>query len=222
MCPELTTTANEPNERNRVMKYATAIAMSAAALLAGGCASTSKVVLNEPVGPCNAVSIQGAGSGYVQVYSARERAPIDLNLETFFYNNDFGRNDFLYAPAHTDYVVFDSEGQVFEQVSNARNPYDGTPAVVQLPAGRYTVQAEAEEPGGMTATMVIPVVVLSGQTTAVHLEPAWKRPGELERPGTVVALADRRIIGCRGEEMIGQQTKSDALAAHSQNPLPTP
>lgn len=195
------------------MKYATAIAMSAAALVAGGCASTSRVVLNEPVGPCNAVSIQGAGSGYVQVYSARERAPIDLNLETFFYNNDFGRNDFLYAPAHTDYVVFDSEGQVFEQVSNSRNLYDGTPAVVKLPTGRYTVQAEAEEPGGITVTMVIPLVVLSGQTTAVHLEPAWKRPGETERPGEVVALADRRIIGCRAEAMIGQHSPPATVVA---------
>jgi hypothetical protein len=204
------------------MKYATAIAMSAAALLVGGCASTSKVVLNEPIGPCNGMAIQGTGSGYVQVYSAREPVPIDLNMETYFYNNDFGRNDFLYAPAHTDYTVFDSEGKLFKHVSNARNLYDGNPAVVKLPAGRYTVQAEAEEPGLTTVTMVIPLMVLSGQTTAVHLEPAWKRPGELEHPDQVVALADRRIIGCRGEEVIGQQTKSDVVAAHNPNPLPTP
>jgi hypothetical protein len=61
------------------------------------------------------------------------------------------------------------------------------------------VEAEAEEPGGMLMTVVIPVVVEAGQTTAVHLEANRDMSKEVQDPSQVVRLGDGRIIGCRAE-----------------------
>ena len=57
------------------------------------------------------------------------------------YNNDFGKNEFLYEPAHTDYTIYAQNGEVFRHVRNARDPNDQAPTLVTLPAGSYKVEA---------------------------------------------------------------------------------
>ncbi len=83
------------------MTYASSIAAAGAMLWLVGCASAPKLAVREPVGPARTAQVRAAAEGQLAGYSARERAPVDLNKEEFLWNNDFGRNDFLYEPAHT-------------------------------------------------------------------------------------------------------------------------
>jgi hypothetical protein len=83
---------------------------------------------------------------------------------------------------------------------------------MRLHPGSYTVEAEAEESGGRTITVLVPVVVKAGQTTTVHLEPEWRPSGELPDPSHPVMLFDGRIIGCRAENQPGQHFQSTARA----------
>jgi hypothetical protein len=135
-----------------------------------GCASQSRVVLLPPVGPAPAPTgrTESGSDGRLQVFSGRERAVEDVNMEEWRWNDDFGKNAFLYAPAHSDYSIYNSEGNLVERVRNARNEEDPQPAVVTLPPGHYEVKAEAENDRG-TYNVRVPVVIRSGQTTTVRL-----------------------------------------------------
>ena len=42
----------------------------------------------------------------------------------WLWNNDFGKNEFLSEPAHTDYTIYAQNGEVFKHVRNARNLND--------------------------------------------------------------------------------------------------
>gem|GEM_PF-2199171 len=182
-----------------------------------GCASAPKVVLNEAVGPCHRASAQNAGDGFVQVFSARERVPIDHNIETFFWNNDFGRNEFLYGQARTPYTILSQDGTVIKRVRNDRDLNDEQPALVGLSPGHYTVEAQAEKGGGTTVTAVVPLVVESGLTTTVDLEPTYRRTGEGAESGDVVRLGDGRVVGCRAEFGVGQYDPAARLIASGAN-----
>jgi hypothetical protein len=139
--------------------------------------------------------VRARSDGFLQVYSARERVVTDLNAEEFFWNNDFGKNEFLHRPAHTDYDIYGDGGKLIQHVSNARDINDPDPALVPLPPGTYKVQAKAEDYGGTTFTAVIPVVIQGGTTTAAHLdEEPWKPAGHYAK-GDMVRLPDGRIVG---------------------------
>ena len=194
------------------MKYANAIAMSGILVWAAGCASAHKVVVQDTVGPCNRVATSGASEGSLLVYSARERAPLDINAEDFFWNADFGKNEFVYGTALSDYTILGQDGAVVEQVRNGRGQSGTVPAQVTLAPGRYTIEADAEKGGGITMTVVIPLVVEAGQTTTVHLEPTSGTAGEAIDPSRVVMLADGRIIGCRAEHLLSQHIPAAAPA----------
>jgi hypothetical protein len=71
------------------------------------------------------------------IYLARTPANVDVNMAEWRWNNDFGKNAFLYEPAHTDYTIYTQNGEVFKHVRNARDMNDNTPTVVTLPAGSY-------------------------------------------------------------------------------------
>ncbi len=194
------------------MTYPNAIAISTVLVWLAGCTSVPRVVVQEPVGPCHRVVAEGANDGSLQVYSARRRIPTDTNLEQFFWNYDFGKNDFLYGSAHTDYTIFVGDTTVFEHVRNSRNLNDEQPALVRLPAGSYTVQAEAEAYGGITRTVVVSLVVEAGQMTTIHLEPKWFPSRESLDPSRVVRLADGRVIGCRAQHLLGQSSQPAAAS----------
>jgi len=194
------------------MKYANVIAMSSIMVWVAGCASAHKVVVQDTVGPCHRVAASGASEGSLLVYSAREAAPLDINTEVYFWNADFGKNEFVYGTALSDYRIFDRDGSVVERVRNSRDVSGKTPAQVRLAPGRYTIEAEAERGGGTTMTVVVPLVVEAGQITTVHLEPTSETAGEATDPRRVVMLADGRIIGCRAEQLLSQHVSSAAPA----------
>ena len=183
-------------ERNEAMKYTSLIAISGALVLVSGCASAPQVAVLEPVGPAPMGHPKSSAEGSLVVYSARERAPMDINREEWLWNSDFGRNDFLYELAHTDYTICMQDGKVLEHVRNARNVDDPEPVRVTLLPGSYRIEAEAEEDGGGTVNVTIPVVIQPGRTTTAHLAGEWK-PVQHFTDADVVRLPDGQIAGWR-------------------------
>jgi hypothetical protein len=183
------------NERKRTMKYAIAIAASSSVACLVGCASTQHIAVSEAVGPAPTEIAETSGKSVLQVYSARVKAPIDPNREEFLWNNDFGKNDFLYEPAHTDYTICTEDGKVLQRVRNARGPQDAEPTAVPLPPGRYLVKAEARDFGLVT----IPVVIEPGKPTVVNLQRYRKPVSESAAKTDLVWLGDRRIVGWRAK-----------------------
>lgn len=163
-----------------------------------GCASNGVLTVVEPVGPAPLGASAAGTGGKLQVYSAREPAPIDLNLEEFC-ANEYGQNASQFEKAHTSYVIYSPSGQVLKKVKNARGIYDQTPALATLPAGAYRIEATAELGDGETIKATLPVVIKAGQTTVVHLEPDWHPAGKTVDPQAVVRADDGRIVGWRVE-----------------------
>ena len=181
------------------MKYLTAVALAGATVWLVGCASAPRVVVAEPIGPAPMGVAQGAGDGSLAIYSARTPAGVDVNEAEWRYNDDFGRNEFLYEPAHSGYTIYTRNGDVFRHVRNARDPNDQTPTLVTLPAGSYKVEAQALSCDSSRVNVLMPVVIKPGQATIVHLEGDWNPPGQY--PETELAtLPCGRVIGWRAPE----------------------
>ena len=159
------------------MRYLTAVALAGTTGWLVGCASAPRVVVAEPVGPAPMGEAQVTGDGSLAIYSARTQANVDVNAAEWRYNNDFGKNEFLYEPAHTDYTIYTRNGDVFRHVRNARDPNDQTPTLVALPAGSYKVEAVALSCDSSRVNVLMPVVIKPGQATIAHLEGGWNPPG---------------------------------------------
>ena len=181
------------------MKYTNTLAAVGALVWLVGCASAPSVIVDEPLGPAPAGVTQGTGDGSMVIYSARTPADVDLNMEEWRWNNDFGKNEFLYEPAHTGYTIYTQSGEVFRHVRNARDPNDDTPTVVTLPPGSYKVAAEAVNCDANRVIMLMTVVVKPGQTTLAHLEGDWN-PKSQYKETQVARLPCGRIIGWRAPE----------------------
>lgn len=173
------------------MRYASLIVMSTAAVCLVGCASAAPVAVVGPVGPARTACAKASGRSSLQVYSARVRAPVDVNKEEFLWNNDFGKNDFLYELAHSDYTICTWDGKVLQHVRNARNLDDPEPAVVPLPPGQYEVKAKASDDGVVT----IPVVVEAGELTMVNLQRGENPVVDSVAKANAVLLGGYRIVG---------------------------
>ena len=180
------------------MKYAGSLAVAAAAVWLAGCASAPNVAVIEPIGPAPTGVSQAQGDGSLVIFSARTPANVDVNMETWNWNNDFGKNEFMYEPAHTGYTVYTRNGELVKRVSNAHNPNDETPSLVTLPPGAYRVEAEAVNCDGNPVSVILPVVIKAGQTTMIHLEGDWNPMGYQDTE--VAKLPCGRIIGWRAAE----------------------
>jgi hypothetical protein len=165
-----------------------------ALLGAAGCAAPSKVSQLPGVDPTPSLAAPNADVGFLQVYSARERLPININGEEFVWNNDYGRNEFLCGDAHTGYSLYSKDGQLLLQVPNARGMNDADPTLLKLAPGTYQVKAEAADFGGDISTVLVPVCVESGLTTLVHLDGNWD--SRTTRTGDQwVRLANGSVVG---------------------------
>jgi hypothetical protein len=173
------------------MKYASSIVVSTVAVCLVGSAWSSPLTMSGLVGPAPTERAKASASSLLQVYSARVRAPIDVNQEEFLWNNDFGKNDFLYEPAHSDYTICTRNGKVLERVRNARNPNDPELTVVSLPPGDYEVKAKARNFGLVT----IPVVIEAGKLTTVNLQRGENPVVESVAKANAVLLGGYRIVG---------------------------
>jgi hypothetical protein len=183
----------------KTKKYVSAVALASTTVWLVGCASASRVVVVEPVGPAPTGVAQVTGDGSLAIYSARTQANVDVNAAEWRYNNDFGKNEFLYEPAHTDYTIYTQNGEVFKHVRNARDPNDQTPTLVTLPAGSYKVEAEALSCDSSRVNVLMPVVIKPGQATIAHMEGDWNPPGQYSET-ELATLPCGRIIGWRAPE----------------------
>ena len=180
------------------MKIFIQVLILGAAVLSAGCASTTTYV-SAPVGPSPGQQPEKAQTGVLQVYSARKEADVDLNKQAFFWNNDFGKNEFMYEAAHTDYNIYSEDGKLFDLVRNSHDYSDDQPAKVNIPAGTYKIEAEAEAGNVTTVKVMVPVVIKPGETTVVHLERDWKPSRKLAKEKAFVQVYDGRLIGWRAE-----------------------
>jgi hypothetical protein len=182
------------------MKYVASIALSSLAGCLAGFASSAPLAITEAVGPAPTEHAQATGKSTLEVYTARVRAPVDLNREVFEWNNDFGKNDFLYEAAHSDYTILSADGKVLQQVRNARGPSDFQPAVVSLAPGTYKIRAKARDYGEVT----IPVVIEAARLTSVNLE-RYRSPVSDSVPRTDLVLLGR-------DRVVGWKAKADTLS----------
>jgi hypothetical protein len=176
------------------MKYLHSIAIVSALVWIAGCASAPTIAIVEPVGPAPASQTTALSQGSLQVYSARQKEPIDTSFTQWEWDYNLGRNSRIYGLAHTDYIILTQEGSTLQYVRNALNPTDPEPALVTLPPGHYKVEAEAEGHDGQTRKVVIPAVVEPGKTTVVHLSGNWQ-PRRHFADADVVRLPDGQIAG---------------------------
>ena len=126
-------------------------------------------------------------------------ADVDVNMAEWRWNNDFGKNAFLYERAHTDYTLYLKNGEVFQHVRNARNANDESPTLVLLPPGAYRVEAEGINCNSDRVKVVMTVVIEPGQTTLANLEGSWSPTGEYQAT-QVAKLPCGRAIGWRAPE----------------------
>lgn len=178
------------------MKHIILIAASNALVCLVGCASPSPLAVSQAGGPAPTKHGQATGNSSLQVYSARVRIPVDLNEDEFLSNNDFGRNDFLYETAHTDYTVYSQDGKVLKEVRNAWGPKDPEPAVVPLAPGTYKIKAKARGFGLVT----IPVVIEPGKLTTVNLQRDRQPVANSAAKADLVWLGNSRIVGWKAKE----------------------
>jgi hypothetical protein len=171
--------------------------LTPALLCVAGCAQVSPVALQQ-VGPRVALVNQQINTGILQVYTARERAPINVNAEEFFWNNDFGKNEFLYEPVHTRYVIYTADGQLVQHVRNRTGSNDADPATVVLAPGRYRIEALAEDFSDACSTVVVPVCIDPGMSTTVHLDGRWKPSGPLNE-NEMVRLPNGSLVGWQSQ-----------------------
>jgi len=177
-------------------------------ICAAGCVTDTRATRLEQVGPDPALTAQQSGPGSLQVYSARERVPIDINAEEFFWNNDYGRNEFLHRLAHTGYVLYAPDGRLIQRVRNWTDMNDPVPATLKLPPGIYQVAATAEEYDDVTLPVMIPVRIESGLTTTVRLDGG--SAGALKKSVEVVRLPNGRIVGWRSSSRDDSMSPSKA------------
>jgi len=185
------------------MKFGIAIVVSSSVACLIGCASTSQIAISEGVGPAPTGLAEAQGKSVLQVYSARVKAPTDLNREEFLVNNRFGKNDFLCEAAHTDYTICTRDGEVLQRVRNARNPNDPEPAQVPLPPGSYEVKANARGFGLVT----IPVVVEPGKLTMVNLQRGENPVVSSVAKSNAVLLGGHLIVGWRANSSSGSESQ---------------
>ena len=161
-----------------------------------GCASAPRVAVLPALGPRPGLPA-GQGDGFLEVFSARRPAVVDPNAQEFFWNNDFGRNDFLHLPAHTDYSVYSEAGELVERVQNATDSNDPNPTLVRLRPGSYRIEAQAEDYDAVIFTALVPVVIRPGATTMAYLDQK-SAPLAHKQAAGVVRLPNGRMAGWSG------------------------
>jgi hypothetical protein len=197
------TTNESTNERKKIMRYAVLIAAGSALACVVGCASPREVAIEDPVGPAPLAGTQPAVGSALQVYSARSRSYVDVNREEFMANNEFGKNDFLYKSAHTDYTIYSQDGKVLREVHNARGPNDPDPAVVPLPPGKYEIEAHARDFG----MVKLPVVIERGRLTVVNLQRQRKQVPDSAPRSELVLLGQHRVVGWKATTTTGAESR---------------
>lgn len=146
-----------------------------------GCATGNNEFALDPVGPSQGQpSVAKATNGTLLVYSAFKR------------NADFGSRD-PNSPEYSDYKIFTADGKLLKKVHNNSGTILQQAVPVGLSPGKYHVMAHAN---GYARYVVIPIVILAGETTILHLEGGGFWPDEsVFNQTNAVRLPDGLVIG---------------------------
>jgi hypothetical protein len=153
-----------------------------AVIVSAGCATNPKSVVLDPVGPAPAATANPSEvNGTLTVYSA------------FQTSADFNQRD-PYRREYSDYKILRPDGSLLQQVHNSSGSILQRPQALTLPAGVYRVVAQANSYG----EVVVPVVIVGGQSTTVHLEGGFRWPNQGEfNQANAVQLPDGEVVGWR-------------------------
>jgi hypothetical protein len=151
--------------------------------LLAGC-STPSVVL-APVGPNPIGTGSMASTGSLEVFSRLAKQRDDQSQ---------GGDGMPRWYQHTDYSIYDSQGNPVKRVGNSTGHYAEAPDQVTLPAGRYLVKAQAED----YSWIKVPVTIERGRTTGVHLDGKWKPPADAPKTA-VVSMPNGYPVGWRAD-----------------------
>ena len=145
------------------MKSVMAALLIGSVLYLTGCTNFTSNLTLDTVGPAP-VSVHAASldAGSLVVYSA------------FEVNADFNNED-PYRHEYSNYRIFTDDGRFLQFVKNDNGTSVGNPTAVSLPAGKYLVKAHANGRG----TVTVPVIIVNGRTTAVHLETGGAQPDKI-------------------------------------------
>ncbi len=159
------------------MKYIPITLGAAMTSLLFGCATAPLALA--PVGP-NPAGVQATTTtGKLEVFSALE--PQSEGDTPAWYQ-------------HEDYAVYNLKGKRVRHVANSVGYYESAPRIISLPAGRYTVRADAAD----ELRVDIPVVIEPGRITRVHLDDHWRPPPDAPKR-RLVFDSDGTPIGWRAD-----------------------
>jgi len=167
---------------------------------ATGCVSKPLGARLDPVGPSPLAVAQGTDGGSLQVYSARELAPVNVEMQQYIASTEFSPEDnslqrgFLHASAHGNYSICDAHGKFIERVSNNKGMNDAAPTQVKLAPGTYLIEAVTEEYDTFRHPVVVPVEIKPGLSTVVHLDGTME-PTSSTANADLVKFPNGDIIG---------------------------
>jgi hypothetical protein len=160
-------------------------ACALALVLTSACVQSSQPLTLAAVGPAPLPAPTVTGS--LVVYSAYDTHPSA---------NMVDENDRRY----TDYKIYTdaTERQLVKSVDNRADILGDSPATVELPPGRYLVEALWNGHGSVN----IPVVIAMDRTTIIHLEGGSPWPANAGfTDANAVRLPNGQIIGWRANDM---------------------
>jgi hypothetical protein len=162
--------------KNKSLIIKTVLALGFAPLFAPGCATPpGGLTLDTPAGPLERSVGQAAGPGTLLVYSAPEVVLLD----------DPNHN------RHTGYTIYDPTGRRVKKVPNYYGGFDSAPTPVELPDGKYTVQARAPHYGLVS----VPVVIGASRTTTLYLDGTPHAALAKIAPADALTLPQGEVIG---------------------------
>jgi hypothetical protein len=154
------------------------------------CKTRPALVLQTVGPPTAAVSLgrlDSSGDGFLKVFSATGIRHVGSQSK--------------YYP-HTDYMIYNTNGSVFQWVENSLGPMDEAPSLVELPTGPYKIRAQDDDYG----RVIVPLFIEPWRTTKVYLDARTIDSLEHLNSSNFVCLPNGRIVGWRAR---GQEPKVD-------------
>ncbi len=151
-----------------------------AVLMSGCIAPRESIVVQEPIGPTPVLErATRKPQGHLVVFSEQETKSV-------------GDSDYT---VHSNYKIY-SEGKLLMSVPNQEGNFGEEPSAVGLPAGFYTVVANAAKFRSVT----VPVVIDDFKTTRLYLDGSGARLKKSGEEGDFVRLPDGSIVGWRAKQ----------------------
>ncbi len=161
----------------KTLLVSASLALAVAVL--SGCASPKPGLALAPIGPGPSNIQTGEPEGRLVVFSAFEAGA------RFYTSHPYHR-------WYSDYRILRNDGQLLQTVRNDSGEIFDSPTQVKLPPGTYRIVAKANGHGDVT----IPVVLVAGRTTIVHLEGGIRSPNGSSTAGSeIVCFPGGQFVG---------------------------